>query len=795
MKNILLILFLSQIILFAQTADIKKVKLQLPWKYQFEFAGFIMAKEMGYYKNVGLDVEIIEYKNGMSIIKELEEKNVDYAVQNSIIAYNNDQLSDVTLLATYFQRSPLVIVTQKNIKSILELKNKKIMMSTNDQFNSSLTTMLNYFHVGIKNNTFVESTYNMDDFINKKIDATSAFRSNELFILDNKKIPYNIIDPVEYGFATTANNTFTTHEKVKNNPEEIENFLSATKKGWEHALANIEEVAKLIHEKYQPNKSLEHLIYEGKVVEKLMLLDLYDIGEINKEFILRTYKQLIKNNKLDKNQMPNKLFLDKTDLNKWVKQKYIEETKYRLSIIISLFLLLIVLLLLFWSFKMKKEIKKREIAEKNLKHLAEHDPLTGLPNRILFADRLKQAIKNAKRYEESVAVLFIDLDHFKNVNDSLGHSAGDKLLQDVSKRLKNSVRQSDTVARLSGDEFAIILDHFNHVDTIISVVQNIMHSLEKPLYIENQELYITLSLGISLFPEDAQDTDTLIKNADTAMYKAKNSGRNNYQFYTSNMTKKAFERIVLENQLRQSINLNQMEVYYQLQINAKNNTIIGMEALVRWNHPSLKVVSPDKFIALAEDIGFIVELDEWVMKEAVLQFKQWHQDGLNPGILSLNLAVQRLEQNGFIKSINNIIEEFNISTEYLSFEITETKIMKHPKKAIQSLNELGKLGIKVAIDDFGTGHSSLSYLKKLPINKLKIDRSFIKDIPDDIDDIEITKTIIAMANNLHLEVIAEGVETIEQRDFLLENGCDEIQGYLYHKPSTADEIENILRKK
>ena len=493
--------------------------------------------------------------------------------------------------------------------------------------------------------------------------------------------------------------------------------------------------------------------------------------------------------------MPNKLFLDKTDLNKWVKQKYIEETKYRLSIIVSLFLLLIVVLLLFWSFKMKKEIKKRKIAEKNLKHLAEHDPLTGLPNRILFADRLKQAMKNAKRYEESVAVLFIDLDHFKNVNDSLGHSAGDKLLQDVSKRLKNSVRQSDTVARLSGDEFAIILDHFNHVDTIISVVQNIMHSLEKPLYIENQELYITLSLGISLFPEDAQDTDTLIKNADTAMYKAKNSGRNNYQFYTSDMTKKAFERIVLENQLRQSINLNQMEVYYQPQINAKNNTIIGMEALVRWNHPSLKVVSPDKFIALAEDIGFIVELDEWVMKEAVLQFKQWHQDGLNPGILSLNLAVQRLEQNGFIKSINNIIEEFNISTEYLSFEITETKIMKHPKKAIQSLNELGKLGIKVAIDDFGTGHSSLSYLKKLPINKLKIDRSFIKDIPDDLDDMEITKTIIAMAKNLHLEVIAEGVETIEQRDFLLENGCDEIQGYLYHKPSPADEIENILRKK
>ncbi|MCD4667985.1 MAG: EAL domain-containing protein [Sulfurimonas sp.] len=795
MKKLFIIFILLQTILFADAEPLQKIKLQLQWKYQFEFAGFIMAKEMGYYKDVGLNVELIEYKNGMNVIKELEEKRVDYAVTNSIISYKNNKLSKVTLLATYFQRSPLIMITQKNIKSILNLQNKKIMISSNDQFNSTLTTLLNYFNIGIQNNTFVEPTYNIDDFINKKVDASTAFRSNELYLLDKKKIQYNIIDPVEYGFPTTGNNTFTTYEKVKDKPQEVKNFLSATKKGWEYALKNIEEVAKLIHTKYQPNKSLEHLIYEGKIVKELMLLDLYEIGEINKEFVLRAYKQLIKNNKLDKDQMPNKLILDKTDLNQWIKQKYIEETQNTIALIIGLFLFLIIILLLIWSLKMKKEIKRRKIAEKELKYLAEHDPLTNLPNRILFTDRLKQAIKNATRYSENIAVLFIDLDHFKNINDSLGHNAGDILLQTISKRLNNSIRKSDTVARLGGDEFSVILDHFSHIDTIKSVVNNIINSVKEPIYINNQKIYTTLSLGVSIYPQDGIDTETLIKNADIAMYKAKDNGRNNYQFYAQNMSKKAYERVILENQLRQSIKLKEMEVYYQLQIDAKDDSIIGMEALVRWNHPNMGLVSPNIFISLAEDIGFIIELDEWVTKEAILQFKQWYLDGLNPGILSLNLSIQRVEQDGFISSIENILNSNLLATKYLSFEITETKIMKNPEKSIETLNKLHKLGIKLSIDDFGTGHSSLSYLKKLPIDKLKIDRSFIKDIPKDLDDMEITKTIIAMAKNLNLNVIAEGVETKEQKDFLVQNACHEIQGYLYHKPSPADKIKQILQGK
>ncbi len=279
------------------------------------------------------------------------------------------------------------------------------------------------------------------------------------------------------------------------------------------------------------------------------------------------------------------------------------------------------------------------------------------------------------------------------------------------------------------------------------------------------------------------------------MYKAKNIGRNNYQFYTQDMTEKAFERMVLDTQLRQSLEKNELEVYYQIQVNAKDESIVGMEALVRWNHPKLGLVTPDKFIPIAESSGFIIELDEWVMSQATAQFKSWYKQGYSPGILSLNLSVLRLEKDNFIQGIQDMLNDKKIKPECLSFEITETQIMKNPESSIVKLNELSSLGIKLSIDDFGTGYSSLSYLKKLPINKLKIDRSFIKDIPSDLDDMEIAKTIISMTKNLNLDVIAEGVETQEQKDFLLENGCSKIQGYLYHKPSNANAVEAILKQK
>lgn len=439
------------------------------------------------------------------------------------------------------------------------------------------------------------------------------------------------------------------------------------------------------------------------------------------------------------------------------------------------------------------DITELTIIQDKLKYQAEHDVLTGLPNRVLLIDRLNQSIYNAQRYNEKVGVLFIDLDNFKGVNDSLGHSIGDILLETVAQKLNKIIRKSDTVARLGGDEFAIIINRFDDVDVLVSIVQNIMTILNKPLSIKEHEIYTSFSIGIAIYPDDGLNADLLLKNADAAMYKVKNSGRNNYQFYTEDMTEKAFERVVLETQLRQSIEKEQLEVYYQIQTNARTEAIIGMEALVRWNHPDMGLVPPVKFIPLAEDSGFILNLDLWVMKESIKQFDKWYKEGLTPGVLSLNLSILLLEQDKFISTIKEILEELKIDTRWLSFEITETQMMRHPEKSIEKLNELNELGIKGSIDDFGTGHSSLSYLKKLPIDKLKIDRSFIKDIPYDLDDVEITKAIISMAKNLKLNVIAEGVETEEQRDFLVENGCEEIQGYFYHKPSPVKEIEQRLK--
>ncbi len=795
MKKILIIFILLQTILSAQTPDLQQIKLQLQWKYQFQFAGFIMAKEKGFYKDVGLDVELIEYQNGIDVIKELNDGKVDYSLSNSIISYRDTKLYDVTLIASYFQRSPLVIIAHKEIESVLDLKNKKIMISKNEHFNSALTTLLKYFNINTTTATFIERTYNINDFIDKKIDASTAFRSNELFLLDKKNIPYNIIDPAEYGFPTNANNIFTTHTKILHNPEQIENFLSASKKGWEYALYNIEETAKIIHTNYNTTKAIKHLIYEGKVTKELMLLDSYEIGEINKEFVLRAYKKLIHNNIIDSSQLPNKLMLNKKDIDKWIKQKYVEETKYTIATIVLIFLLLIIGIILIWSLKMKKEIKKRIIAEENLKYLAQHDVLTNLPNRILFMDRLNQSIKNATRFNEKIAVIFIDLDHFKDINDTLGHSVGDILLTTVANRLKNSIRKSDTIARFGGDEFAIILDRFSDTKFLGSAIETISNSLKTPIDIENKKLYVTLSLGISIYPDDDYEAELLLKNADAAMYKAKHNGRDNYQFYTADMTSKALERMKLASQLRESIVQNQIEVYYQLQLDSSNDEIIGMEALVRWNHPQKGIILPFEFITLAHEIGFIVELDEWVMKESIQQFKKWFDNGLNPGKLSLNLSALRLERDGFVESIEDMIRSEGIKPQCFAFEVTETKIMKNPKKSIQRLDALNDLGVKIYIDDFGTGYSSLSYLKQLPISKLKIDRSFIRDIPKDLDDIEITKTIIAMARSLNLGVIAEGVETQEQKEFLQENGCNEIQGYLFHKPSSAKEIEKILQMK
>ena len=428
-----------------------------------------------------------------------------------------------------------------------------------------------------------------------------------------------------------------------------------------------------------------------------------------------------------------------------------------------------------------------------LAYQANHDSLTNLPNRILFLDRLKQAIQIGKRYNNYLAVLFIDLDHFKEINDSLGHDIGDKLLVEVAKRMKSVLRASDTLSRFGGDEFTVIVNDINKVEDLSRIIQTIMDLFKKPIKIENNTLYINMSIGISIYPNDAKEVNDLLKHADAAMYKAKESGRNTYCFYDEDMTKKAFDRIFLETSLREALVKDEIVVFYQPQVDASKNELVGMEALVRWNHPTKGMIYPDSFIPLAESTGIIVELDRIVMKKSIKQFHTWKKEGLNPGKLSINLAVKQLESNDFLDFVKNILNSQKCTYSNIEFEVTEGQIMQNPEKSIKILNDINKLGISISIDDFGTGYSSLAYLKKLPINKLKIDKSFVQDLPSDLEDVAITKTIIRLCESLNLNVIAEGVETEEQKDFMLENGCKLIQGYFYSKPVSVEEITKILK--
>ncbi|MDY0117019.1 MAG: EAL domain-containing protein [Sulfurimonadaceae bacterium] len=436
----------------------------------------------------------------------------------------------------------------------------------------------------------------------------------------------------------------------------------------------------------------------------------------------------------------------------------------------------------------------RQVEEKtqHLQYLAHHDTLTALPNRLLFIDRLKQAILHANKNNTSLSVLFLDLDRFKEINDSFGHEWGDRLLIAISKRLQRLVRPVDTIARLGGDEFIILVEEVTLAETT-HLLQKIFSAMEKPIFIEKTPTYTTFSVGISRYPHDGITPEILIRNADTAMYRAKETGKNKYQFYDAIMTEKTMQRLTLEINLRNAIKEDQLVAYFQPQIDAATKKVVGAEALVRWIDPEKGIIPPYDFIPLAEEIGIIGLIDEWMMQRCFKLIKELQSEGLFHGKLSLNLSVQQLEQANFLEQLESFLKKYDFNPHFLELEVTESQIMQNPQAAITTLNNIKNLGISLAIDDFGTGYSSLSYLKRLPIDKLKIDKSFIKDLRDGSEDAAIVKAIIALAGSLSLNLIAEGVETEEQKEFLLKEGCHNIQGYYYAKPLELEEFKTFLK--
>ena len=440
-----------------------------------------------------------------------------------------------------------------------------------------------------------------------------------------------------------------------------------------------------------------------------------------------------------------------------------------------------------------RDITERMLAQDRIRHLAHHDELTGLPNRNLFRDRAHQAMAQADRSHRRLALMFLDLDRFKHINDSLGHHIGDRLLQQMAERLAGAVRQMDTVARLGGDEFVVVLPDIRDVQDLTPLAAKLLEISAAPVQIEGNEVHVSGSLGISVFPDDGADLDTLMRNADTAMYHAKEYGGNNFQYFTPRMNEVARERLLLETRLRRAICQQEFVLHYQPIVSASTGDIVGIEALVRWQDPERGLLPPGYFIGVAEDAGLINALGAWVLQEACRQNREWQDMGLARLPVAVNLSAEQFRSLALVETVSEALERSGLQPKHLELEITETLLMQQSEQTAILLDRLNAMGLELAIDDFGTGYSSLSYLTRFPIHKLKIDKSFVRDIGSDPSDASITSAVIAMAQSLKLKVLAEGVETREQLEFLRLRGCHELQGYLFSTPLPAQDLAAVMR--
>ena len=440
-----------------------------------------------------------------------------------------------------------------------------------------------------------------------------------------------------------------------------------------------------------------------------------------------------------------------------------------------------------------KDITENIQTQERLHHLAHHDALTGLPNRTLFVERLKHALARAERRKRSVAVMFLDMDRFKVVNDTLGHEAGDRLLQAMAARLHACVREGDTVARFGGDEFAGFLSDVASPEDVAIVVSKFLDALAPPFTIDGHELFISGSIGISLYPEDGTDTQTLMKNADTAMYRAKQQGGNTSEFYHPEMNAHALTRLGWETGLRRALEREEFSVHYQPQFDLSGGGVVGFEALIRWDNLESGAVSPSEFIPLLEETGLIIPVGEWILRTACAQHEAWQKAGLPPMRIAVNISSRQFDNSELLKTLQRVLEERCMLPEFLELEITESILMKNSAPDIEALQTLSRMGMRFAIDDFGTGYSSLTYLKRFPINVLKIDKAFVQDITVNVDDAAIVRAIITMAHSLGMKTVAEGVETREQLDYLRTQGCDFAQGFYFSPPLSGDDITHLLK--
>ena len=892
-----------------------QVTLQLKHTHQFQFAGYYAAVEKGYYRDAGLDVQLAEGRDGSEPERNVIAGKAEYGIGNSSVLLARMAGKPLVVLGVVFQHSSYVLLARQRPGLAPEIRNimgKRVMVgSLTDELTQAdeLIAFLTKEGIPMSSLIRVEHSFNPDDLVKGKVEAMSAYITNEPDYLDRVGFQYDVYSPRGAGIDFYGDNLFTTEKEIALHPERVKAFRAASMRGWAYAMSHQEEIADLILSKYSRRNDRQHLLFEARQMMPLVQPVLVEIGYMNPNrwrhiadiyaelgmlpqganfdgLLYRSdplgdlawlYRVLIAASVLlvvgagvhfallarerrraeaairkgerrfrtmfEEAPMGIALIDSATGEFKDINPRYAQITGRSFEEIkrshwadithpddvssesAQMAQLGAGAIAGFKSTKrllrpdgsvawidmsvaaietepnaqplhlcMIEDVTEKKKSEALIWQQANFDTLTQLPNRRMFHDRLEHDILKSRRDGLRIAILFIDLDHFKEVNDTLGHHQGDILLVEAARRIRTCVRESDTVARLGGDEFTIILAELHEVARVESIAQQILDLLQAPFQLGQEQAFVSASIGITLYPDDARDIGDLLKHADQAMYAAKGAGRNRFSYFTPALQVAALNRMRLTNDLRGALKGNQFRVCFQPIVHLKTGKIHKAEALIRWQHPQRGLVSPLEFTPLAETSGLILDIGEWVFKESARWAGRWRKEYDARFQVSVNqspLEFQR-EGRGYERWFEHL-RATGLEGQALVVEITEGLLLDASKGVTDKLLQLRDAGIQVALDDFGTGYSSLSYLQKFDIDYLKIDRSFTRNLAQDASDMALSEAIIVMAHKLELEVIAEGVETPEQRDLLIDAGCDYGQGYLFARPVPAEQFDAMLR--
>ncbi|WP_256078778.1 EAL domain-containing protein [Massilia sp. YIM B04103] len=895
---------------FAQAQQ--KVVLQLKHTHQFQFAGYYAALEKGYYREAGLDVQLVEGHGGLEPEKAVLSGKAQYGVGDSGLLLSRLSGKPLVVLAVVFQHSPYALAMRQEGpgNDIRRIAGKRVMVGSLQDAQPQIDELMAYLKKeGVNTSDIVrlEHSFDPNDLIVGRTDAMAVFVTNEPDYLDRAGFPYEVFSPRSAGIDFYGDNLFTSEQELNANPERVKAFRAASMRGWQYAMSHQEEIADLILNKYSRRHDRLHLLYEARQMVPLVQPVLVEIGYMNPErwqhiadiyaeqgmlpkgasfdgflynmesganlvwlyrvlgaaatllvlgagvhFTLlarersRTDEAIRKGEQRFRTMFEaapmgialidsvsgqfrdvNPRFLEiagrtpmEMKASRWMDISHPDDVAPEQDKMAQLNAQQVT------GFKLTKrmlrpdggvvwvdasinaieteshphhlcmieDVTEKKETEALIWQQANFDTLTQLPNRRMFLDRLQHDILKSRRDGTRIAILFIDLDHFKEVNDTLGHHQGDVLLIDAARRISACVRQSDTVARLGGDEFTVIVPELHDVERVDSIAQNIIDSLLAPFPLGQEQAFVSASIGITLYPDDAASVEDLLKHADQAMYAAKGAGRNRFSYFTPALQVAALNRMRLTNDLRGALKGNQFKLYFQPIVHLATGRIHKAEALIRWEHPQRGLVSPLEFIPLAEASGLVVAIGEWVFHESARWVQHWRREVHPDFQVSINQSPLEFQREG--ASYANwlrTLQQLGLPGQSLVVEITEGLLLDASSTVTDKLLQLRDAGIQVALDDFGTGYSSLSYLKKFDIDYLKIDRSFTRNLAPESSDMALSDAIIVMAHKLDLMVIAEGVETAEQRDLLAAAGCDYGQGYLFARPLPAADFDTLLK--